>query len=64
MYCRKHYKEYLVYKINQNHIDPLPLYGTGQLRAMLMIDEVKVPDQYDREGEEDYAERLREVAIE
>ena len=61
MHYRKHYKEYLVYKINQNHIDPLPLYDTGPLRAILGRDEVKVPDQYYGEGEEDYAERLRQV---
>ena len=61
MYCRKHYKEYLVYKINQNHIDPLPLYDAYQLRYVLMRDEVKVPDQQRGEGEEQYAERLRQV---
>ena len=59
--CRKHYKEYLVFKINQNHIDPLPLYDTGPLRAILMRDEVKIPDQLNGEGEPEYAKRLREV---
>ena len=63
MYCRKHYKEYLVYKVNQNHIDPIPLYGTGRLGAILMRDEVKVPDQQRGEGEEQYAERLRQVFV-
>ena len=61
VYFRRHYKEYLVYKINQNHVDPLPMYGTGPLRAFLMRDEVKVPDQQKGEGEEQYAERLRQV---
>ena len=61
MYCRKHYKEYLVYKVNQNHIDPIPLYGTGRLGAILVRDEVKVPDQQPGEGEEQYAEKLRQV---
>ena len=61
MYYRKHYKEYLVYKINQNHIDPLPVYDTGPLRAIFMRGEVKVPDQQRGEGEEQYAERLRQV---
>jgi len=37
---RRHYREYLTFKINQNHIDPLPLYETGSLRAILMRDEV------------------------
>ena len=59
--CRKHYKEYLVYKINQNYIDPLPLYDAGSLQAILMRDEVKVPDQQPAEGEEQYTERLRQV---
>ena len=61
MYCRKHYKEYLVYKINQNNIDPVPLCDIGPLRAILMRDEVKVPDQQKGEGEEQFAERLRQV---
>ena len=61
VYCRKHYKEYLVDKINQHNIDPIPLYGTSQLGAILMRDEVKVPDQQPGEGEELYAEKLRQV---
>ena len=61
VYCRKHYKEYLVYKINQNHIDPLPLYDTGPLRGILMRNEMKLPDQQAGEREEQYAERLRQV---
>ena len=61
---RKHYKEYLVYKINQNHIDPLPLcHEPGPLRAMLLRDEKKVPDQQAGETEEQYCERLREVIL-
>ena len=63
VYCRKHYKEYLVFKINQKGIDPLPIIKEiGPLRAILGRDEVKVPDQQAGEGEEQYAERLREVA--
>jgi len=59
---RKHYKEYLVYKINQSHIDPLPLYQElGPLRAMLNRDEIKVPDQLANESDEQYSERLRQV---
>ena len=50
-----------MFKINQSHIDPLPLYDTGPLRAILLRDEVKVPDQQPGEGEDQYAERLREV---
>ena len=48
-------------KINQNYIDPLPLYDIGKLRAILTRDEVKVPNQRQIEGEEQYAERLRQV---
>ena len=59
---RKHYKEYLVYKINQNQIDPLPLCReSGPLRAMLQRDEKKVPDQKAGETDEQYCEQLREV---
>jgi len=61
VYCRRHYKEYLVLKINQNHIDPLPLYDIGPLRAILGRDEVKVPDWLYGEQEAQYAERLRQV---
>ena len=54
--------EYLVFKINQNHIDPLPIvHEIGHLRNILTRDDVKVPDQQYGEGEEQYAERLREV---
>ena len=60
-YYRNHYKKYLVLKINQNQIDPLPLYDIGKLRAILTRDEVKVPNQRHKEGEEQYAERLRQV---
>ena len=60
--CRRHYKEYLVLKINQNHIDPLPLYDIKPLQAILMRDEFKIPDQQLGEEEEQYAERLRQVA--
>ena len=50
-----------MFKINQKHLDPLPLYDIGQLRGMLMRDEVKVLEQQKGEGEEQYAERLRQV---
>ena len=60
---RKHYKEYLVLRINQSSIDPLPLFETGPLRGILMRDEVKVPDQLLGEAEAGYAERLRQVII-
>ena len=50
-----------MFKINQSHIDPLSLFEVGQLRAILMRDEVKVPDQQHGEGEDQYAEQLRQV---
>ncbi|XP_065915171.1 E3 ubiquitin-protein ligase RNF31-like [Dysidea avara] len=60
--CEKHYKEYLVYKINQNHIDPLPLWREpGLLQRLLRRDEKRVPDQQAGETEEQYCERLRQV---
>ena len=53
---------YLVYKINQNHIDPLPLYHEcGPLRAMLLRDELTPPDQAVGESDAVYCERLRQV---
>ena len=54
---------YLVFKINQNHIDPLPLFKISQLKGILDRDEVKVPNQLPGEGEPEYTERLRQVAI-
>ena len=50
-----------MFKINQSSIDPLPLFGTGPLKAILGRDEVKVPDQQAGEGEAEYDERLRQV---
>ena len=51
-----------MYKINQSHIDPLPLCREpGPLRAMLLRDEIKVPDQLANESDEQYCERLRQV---
>ena len=50
-----------MFKVNQNHIDPLPLFQTGPLKAILGRDEVKVPDPLPGEQEADYAERLRKV---
>ena len=50
-------------KINQNHIDPLPLYDTDQLKAILSRDEVKVPNQLHGERREQYVERLQQVVV-
>ena len=50
-----------MFKINQNHIDPLPLYNVDQLHYILMRDEVNISEQQAGEGEEQYAERLRQV---
>ena len=50
-----------MFKVNENHLDPLPLFDTGPLTAILAREEMKVPDQQAGEGEEQYAERLRQV---
>ena len=50
-----------MFKINQNYTDPLPIYKTYQLQTILSRDEVKVAKQQLGEGEEQYAERLRQV---
>ena len=51
-----------MYKINQNHIDPLPLWREpGLLQRLLRRDEKRVPDQQAGETEEQYCERLRQV---
>jgi len=61
---RKHYKEYLIDKINQNHIDPLPLYREpGPLRAMLFRNGIRDLEQQVEEEEEEYCERLRQVTV-
>ena len=53
-----------MYKINQSNLDPLPLCRELRpLRAMLIRDEIKVPDQQAGETEEQYCERLRQVRL-
>lgn len=59
--CRKHYKEYLVDRINKAKLDPLPLYDN--ITVILTREEKRVPEREGEESDEDYRERLIEVSL-
>ena len=59
LYFRKHYKEYLVDRINKAKLDPLPMYDN--IEVLLRREETVVPEKEVDEGDEDYRERLIEV---
>ena len=58
---RLSYSEYLVNIINKNGLDPVTIYELGQIKAMLLREEMEVPDQEDDEDEEQYREKRIEV---
>ena len=58
---RKHYKEYLVGKINQGHLDPVTMHETEKVKVILLREELAVPEREGEEEEEDYRERLIKV---
>ena len=58
--CRKHYKEYLVDRMNMAALDPLPMYTTAQIALILTREEKEVPDKED-DDDEAYREKLIEV---
>lgn len=60
-FSRTHYKEYLVFLLNQNFIDPLPIYELGPMKGLLLREELKVPEQNDGENDEQFKLRLMEV---
>ena len=53
---RKHYKEYLVDRINKAKLDPLPLYE--DIAIILKREEKPVPEKEEDETDEHYRERL------
>ena len=59
LYFRKHYKEYLVDRINKAKLDPLPMYD--KIELLLTREEKAVPEKEVDESDEDYRERLIEV---
>ncbi|XP_019849469.1 PREDICTED: ubiquitin carboxyl-terminal hydrolase CYLD-like [Amphimedon queenslandica] len=59
--CELHYKEYLVYKINKEGLDPVEMYGIHQVKLILRREELEVPEEEDDEGEEEYKGRLIEI---
>lgn len=64
-----HYKEYLVDKINKNKLDPVTIYGTPQIGAMLTREEIPIPPREENEEEdgedqeEETEDELRERLI-
>lgn len=59
---RVHYKEYLVSKINKEHLDPISLYNVNQLQAMLSREDKEQLAQEEEEEEEEYKKRLIKVS--
>ena len=56
--------EYLVDKINKNHLDPVTIYPIKKVELMLIREEMELPERNDdaeEEDEEDYNERLIQV---
>ena len=58
-FFRKHYKEYLVDRINKAKLDPLPMYE--DITIILKREEKPVPEKEDKETDEHYRERLIKV---
>jgi hypothetical protein len=59
--CEKHYKEYLVDRINKAQLDPLPLYEKdGNIEIILKREEKPVPEKEEDETDDHYKQRLIE----
>ena len=59
---RKHYKEYLIFKLNEALIDPADEMDVGELKAVIMREEKPVPEGDENDAQ--YKERLKEVSRE
>ena len=59
--CRKHYKEYLVDKINKAKLDPISLYEN--IGVILIREEKPVPEKEEDEEDDHYTQRLIEVLV-
>ena len=57
--CENHFRDYLVYKVNENQINPLPLYNNiCQHRAILMRSRINIPLELNQETTDHYKGRL------
>ncbi|KAK6982277.1 E3 ubiquitin-protein ligase rnf31, partial [Biomphalaria glabrata] len=57
--CELHYKEYLVYIINKNKLDPVVLMSKEQMTVLIQRYDLKVPPQKPNEPLETYVNSLR-----
>ena len=57
---RKHYKEYLIFKVNEALVDPADDMNVAELGAVLMREEKEVPKGDEKDPQ--YKERLKEVS--
>jgi hypothetical protein len=60
--CEKHYKEYLVCRINEEGIDPAEFMDVGEIGAVLMREDKQAPAKNAGEQDEPYLQRLLEVS--
>lgn len=57
---RKHYKEYLIFKVNEALIDPADDMDVGELRAVIMREEKAIPEGDENDAQ--HKERLKKVS--
>lgn len=63
MYCRLHYKEYLVGLVNKHSLDPLAIMSTDQLELQLKKNEKPQLKKKNKESTSVYRKRLIAVSI-
>ena len=56
--CEKHYKEYLIFKVNEAKLDPADNMEVDELRAVIMREEKAIPEGDEKDAQ--YKERLKE----
>ena len=60
-FYRKHYKEYLICKLNEASVDPADFMDLDELRAVLGREEKELPPKNNpNEGDDDYLKRMKE----
>ena len=57
---RNHYKEYLIFKVNEALIDPADDMDVGELRVVIMREEKAIPEGDEKAAQ--YKEILKEVS--